>query len=117
VNAVAVQAFPCHLTIPQHSAVAFDDPRVHLCAGAALFLNNQLAISRNLDMAAFQKQLEDVSQTVKGSVFQWPSEFNAHHGVNRLEAVREPRATPLPYNPTLVFAWREWAGVSSSWAT
>ena len=89
--------FACHQTI--HNSTddppiledpedQLSDPRLEACAGAAIFLNNKLEISRNLFTSAFQDQMETIPQVVQDSVFRTRAEFIKHHA---------PRfSTPVP---------------------
>ena len=81
--------FACHQTIhnsdddppiledPQDE---FSDPRLEACAGAAIFLNNKLEISRHRFTASYQRQMKQVSENVLCTVFRTRAEFIEHHG-------------------------------------
>jgi hypothetical protein len=71
--------FPCHKTV--HRDRIDDDPRLRVCAGAAIFLNNHLRLSQNVDMVTAQKALRGCTANVKASVFHGPAEFITHHTV------------------------------------
>ena len=63
--------FPCHRTIGKPT----DDLRG--CAGAAIYMNNDMAISRCRDTAKHQQVLKDSEHSP--SVFARRHEFMAHH--------------------------------------
>jgi hypothetical protein len=71
--------FPCHQTIKRD-----DQPVEELegCAGAAIFLNNKLEVSRHPRVQEHQDAVADVSQEVKDGVFDWGDEFREHHATD-----------------------------------
>lgn len=77
--------FPCHETIDADvDDVSFDDPRLEdmqACAGAALYLNNRLCLSRDRSMAALQQKLkaEHNAPNLHANVFPTAEAFEAYH--------------------------------------
>lgn len=81
--------FPCHQTITKiHEDVRpledpddpFSDPRLEACAGAMIFLNNKIEISRNSFNSEFQHTLKNHPATIASTVFGTRAEFMEHHG-------------------------------------
>ncbi len=76
--------FPCHKTIKGDTS--FDDPafeKMESCAGAAIFLSNQMCQpmdAQTREHMAKLKSLPNYAELAAG-VFQWPREFvNYHEG-------------------------------------
>lgn len=82
---IAYYPFACHKTIPEGAGEV--DPNeaplreLQLCAGAAIFLNNQLKLSRSPVAAAHQTALKGVDEAVKRGVFGNAAEFLDHHTI------------------------------------
>lgn len=70
-------AFPCHKTIVSERPNDVD--RQSACAGAAMFLNNKLAISRNRDMQRSQLMVKRFAKQLHSTVFSTDDEFLKHH--------------------------------------
>lgn len=76
--ALDYEPFPCHQTI-QDVGLSFEDENLQSCAGAAIFFNNSIKMSRQRGMAEHQKLLKEIPDEVKQSVFTRPHEFIEHH--------------------------------------
>lgn len=76
-RSLATTPFPCHRTI--HGQEDMSDNTLQGCAGAAIFLNNKLEMSRHPLTYKHQQLCKGVPQEIKDSVFQWPNEFRQHH--------------------------------------
>ena len=68
----------CHKTISEDDWDIVTDNH-QACAGAAIFQNNSLALSRDHTTAEYQRELKQIPGQVKESVFQRDSEFLEHH--------------------------------------
>lgn len=74
--------FPCHKTIKEDTP--FDSPeaeKMELCAGAAIYLNNTLTLSRDPETAAYQRKMKELHDGA--SVFATAHEFIEHHTLFR----------------------------------
>ena len=90
--------FPCHKTLPGTERFCEkcgeyedmcecrgpvdhqpEEPEQEGCAGAAIYLNNSVAISRDPQMREHQDKLKDVPDEVQQSVFTWSLDFLGHH--------------------------------------
>lgn len=75
---IAYGPFPCHKTISGPN-MENDDPKLRQCAGAAIFMNNKLQMSRDPSLSATQKALKGCTADLKASVFSTADEFAGHH--------------------------------------
>ena len=73
---IAYGPFPCHKTI---SGSEMDASKLPQCAGAAIFLNNKMQLSRDPALSAAQKALRGCTSELRATVFSTPVEFEAHH--------------------------------------
>ena len=87
-RSIANVPFPCHKSIskatqdPKYdmsTEEGYEDQRLQGCAGAAIFLNNKLEISRCKVTAQHQNLIDDIPQYVKDSVFDNRQQFVNHH--------------------------------------
>ena len=76
---LSVQRFPCHQTIAQGYAATDPEQEALLkgCAGAAIYLNNRLELSRCPETAKHQKLLK--SSPYATQVFNGAEDFIAYH--------------------------------------
>ena len=71
--------FPCHKTIREGD----NEDQLESCAGAALWLNNTISLSRNRDVATHQKKLkEEGGVELAQRVFANAKGFCTYHGEN-----------------------------------
>lgn len=102
-RSLSVEPFPCHQTIPQGYQGDYNDDRLKGCAGAAIFLNNTLEMSRCRVTSEHQRQVRDVDDSVTLSVFASKQEFIDHHDRDNLKANVDRRlsraAVPEPEKP------------------
>ena len=77
----------CHKTITEDDWDVVTENH-QACAGAAIFENNSLALSRDRATAEYQRELKQIPNQVKKSVFQGSHEFLEHH----LGELKPPRA-------------------------
>lgn len=75
---IEVEALACHMTVDS-TTIGWQDPDIKLCAGATIFLNNKVALSRNHQVQQHQQMLKNTTPDVKDSVFKSSTEFMKHH--------------------------------------
>ncbi len=75
--------FPCHCTIKGPN-MASDDPRLKSCAGAAMFLNNQMQLSRAPNLMMHQQLLRDLPEAK--TVFASAKEFLDWHNASPVKS-------------------------------
>ncbi len=82
-KAIPYVSFPCHETIK--SGDSEDEPHHRTCAGAAIFLNKKIQLSRSPIMVEAQRALNTAANDIKAVVFNSPTEFLAFHRKSRNE--------------------------------
>ena len=97
-HAIGQGDFACHRSLGEDAARALEEGRAQSCAGAALFLNHTMTLSRGAVLWAHQKALRDAPEAVRASVLGSRAAFRAHHTRTTLaeqaEAMRGTREAP-----------------------
>ena len=92
-HAIGQGDFACHRTLGDDAERALAEGRAQSCAGAALFLNATMTLSRGAVLWAHQRRLRDAPDTVRESVLASRAAFRAHHTRATLaEQAKEMRA-------------------------
>ena len=85
-NVIEHEQFPCHLTIPEElpDPLDYNIEGLEGCAGAAIFLNHCVTLSRAKETAEHQALIKANRADVNANTFQTREAFFEHHNQYRL---------------------------------